>query len=105
MNSSRRQLRGVLPVFQTPYHTDETIDVATLEKEIDLKLQASTAGVQENSTNAWLWSGAIDGPDLGRFGDYGRILKSHPHVYLAKDFAPPGAVNLNLKYRQAVAGM
>jgi 4-hydroxy-tetrahydrodipicolinate synthase len=27
-------LGGVLPVFQTPYQTDETIDVATLEKEI-----------------------------------------------------------------------
>jgi 4-hydroxy-tetrahydrodipicolinate synthase len=34
MNSSRRTLRGVLPVFQTPYHADETIDLATLEKEI-----------------------------------------------------------------------
>ena len=34
MNSSRRKLRGVLPVFQTPYHADETIDLATLEKEI-----------------------------------------------------------------------
>src|SRR5262245_213739 len=34
MNASRRKLRGVLPVFQTPYHTDETLDLATLEKEI-----------------------------------------------------------------------
>jgi 4-hydroxy-tetrahydrodipicolinate synthase len=34
MNSSRRKLRGVLPVLQTPYHTDETIDLATLEKEV-----------------------------------------------------------------------
>src|SRR4026208_1490162 len=34
MNSSRRKVRGVLPVFQTPYHPDETIDLATLEKEI-----------------------------------------------------------------------
>jgi len=34
MNSSRRELRGVLPVFQTPYHADETIDLATLEKEV-----------------------------------------------------------------------
>jgi hypothetical protein len=44
-------------------------------------------------------------PDLTRFGDYGRILKSHPHSYLAKDLAPPGAVNLSLKYRQAVTGI
>src|SRR4026209_642864 len=34
MNSSRRELRGVLPVFQTPYHSDETVDLDTLEKEI-----------------------------------------------------------------------
>jgi len=34
MNSSRRKVRGVLPVFQTPYHEDETFDLATLEKEI-----------------------------------------------------------------------
>jgi hypothetical protein len=42
-------------------------------------------------------------PDLGRFGDYGRILQSHAHTSLAKDLAPPGAVGLSLKYRQAVA--
>ena len=34
MNSSRRKVHGVLPVFQTPYHADETIDLATLEKEV-----------------------------------------------------------------------
>lgn len=44
-------------------------------------------------------------PDLTPFGDYGRILKTHPHIYLAKDLAPPGAVNLMLKYRQVVSGM
>ncbi|MBI5388365.1 MAG: hypothetical protein HZA90_27180 [Verrucomicrobia bacterium] len=44
-------------------------------------------------------------PDLGRFGDYGRILKSHAHTYLAKDLAPPGLVGLSLKYRQVVPGL
>ena len=34
MNSSRRELRGVLPVFQTPYRADESVDLATLEQEI-----------------------------------------------------------------------
>src|SRR5262245_51189868 len=34
MNSSQRKLRGVLPVFQTPYHVDETLDLTTLEQEI-----------------------------------------------------------------------
>ena len=33
-NSSKRELRGVLPVFQTPWHDDETIDLDTLEREI-----------------------------------------------------------------------
>jgi len=32
--SSKRELCGVLPVFQTPYHPDETIDFDTLEREI-----------------------------------------------------------------------
>jgi len=44
-------------------------------------------------------------PNLDRFGDYGRILKSHPHTYLAKDLAPPGPVQLTLKYHQIVAGI
>ena len=44
-------------------------------------------------------------PDLGRFGDYGRILKSHANTYLAKDLAPPGLVGLSLKYRQVVPGI
>jgi hypothetical protein len=44
-------------------------------------------------------------PDLARFGDYGRILKSHAHTYLAKDLAPPGAMSLSLKYRQIIPGM
>jgi hypothetical protein len=41
-------------------------------------------------------------PDLGRFGDYGRILKSQSHTYLAKTLAPPGPVRLSLKYRQLI---
>jgi hypothetical protein len=44
-------------------------------------------------------------PDLARFGDYGRILKSQTHTHLAKSLAPPGVVNLSLKYRQLVSGI
>ena len=44
-------------------------------------------------------------PDLSRFGDYGRILKSHPHTYLAKDLAPPGLVSLSLRYRQILPAL
>jgi hypothetical protein len=43
-------------------------------------------------------------PNLDRFGDYGRILGTHPHTYLAKDLAPPGLVGVCLKYRQVVPG-
>jgi hypothetical protein len=34
MTSSKHELRGVLPVFQTPWHDDETLDLETLEREI-----------------------------------------------------------------------
>jgi hypothetical protein len=43
--------------------------------------------------------------DLARFGDYGRILKSHPHTFLAKDLVPPGPVHLGFKYRQVLPGI
>src|SRR6185503_2540447 len=45
MNSSRRSLRGVLPVFQTPYHSDETFDLATLEKEIAWLYECGADGI------------------------------------------------------------
>jgi hypothetical protein len=44
-------------------------------------------------------------PDLERFGEYGRILKSYPQRFLAKTLAPPGPVGLNLRYRQLVPGL
>ncbi|MDB6109614.1 MAG: hypothetical protein JWR69_1364, partial [Pedosphaera sp.] len=44
-------------------------------------------------------------PDLARFGDYGRILQSRAHTYLARDLAPPGMVGLSLKYRQDLPGI
>lgn len=31
----QRELHGVLPVFQTPFHDDDSIDLATFEREID----------------------------------------------------------------------
>ena len=34
MNSPKRELRGVLPVFQTPWLADETLDLETLGREI-----------------------------------------------------------------------
>jgi 4-hydroxy-tetrahydrodipicolinate synthase len=38
-------LSGVWPVFQTPYHDDESVDHATLEREIDWLLERGADGV------------------------------------------------------------
>jgi 4-hydroxy-tetrahydrodipicolinate synthase len=38
-------LGGVLPVFQTPYHADETIDYETLEREIAWLYDRGSSGV------------------------------------------------------------
>lgn len=45
MVSSKRELRGVLPVFQTPYHADETIDYETLEREIAWLYDCGARGI------------------------------------------------------------
>ena len=44
-NRSASRLQGVLPVFQTPYHEDESIDYATLEKEIEWLFDHGADGV------------------------------------------------------------
>jgi dihydrodipicolinate synthase/N-acetylneuraminate lyase len=38
-------IRGVLPVFHTPFNDDETIDYPTLEREIDWLFQAQVDGI------------------------------------------------------------
>jgi len=40
-----REIAGVLPVFQTPFHSDETIDFATLDREIDWLFDNGADGV------------------------------------------------------------
>jgi dihydrodipicolinate synthase/N-acetylneuraminate lyase len=40
-----RELAGVLPVFQTPFHADESIDFATLGREIDWLFDNGADGV------------------------------------------------------------
>ncbi len=42
---STSQLAGVLPVFQTPYHADESIDWTTLEREIDWLFERGADGI------------------------------------------------------------
>jgi 4-hydroxy-tetrahydrodipicolinate synthase len=38
-------LHGVLPVFQTPYHDDESVDFATLQREIDWLYERGADGI------------------------------------------------------------
>jgi 4-hydroxy-tetrahydrodipicolinate synthase len=48
MNESRSKrpaLQGVIPVFQTPYHADESIDFASLEREIDWLFDCGADGI------------------------------------------------------------
>ena len=35
MSDMSKEISGVLPVFQTPFHEDESIDYETLEQEVD----------------------------------------------------------------------
>lgn len=42
---NERELRGVLPVFATPFHDDESIDEQTLEKEIAFAYDCGVQGV------------------------------------------------------------
>jgi dihydrodipicolinate synthase/N-acetylneuraminate lyase len=51
-----RVLGGVLPVFQTPYHEDESIDFGTLEHEID-----------------WLYEHEVDGLVMGMVSELLRL--------------------------------
>jgi 4-hydroxy-tetrahydrodipicolinate synthase len=41
----RTKLHGVIPVFQTPYHADESIDFATLKREVDWLFQCGADGI------------------------------------------------------------
>jgi dihydrodipicolinate synthase/N-acetylneuraminate lyase len=42
---SSHQLRGVFPVFQTPFLTDERIDAATLQREVEWLYQRGADGI------------------------------------------------------------
>lgn len=53
---SERRLQGVLPVFQTPFHPDFSIDFATLQREIE-----------------WLYSQGADGIVMGMVSETLRL--------------------------------
>src|SRR5947208_110928 len=45
MTAPISNLAGVLPVFQTPYHDDESIDADTLHREIDWLYDCGSDGI------------------------------------------------------------
>ncbi len=45
MTTKMTELAGVLPVFQTPYHDDGSIDAVTLEREIDWLFDQGSDGI------------------------------------------------------------
>ncbi len=45
MSDAAAKIAGVLPVFQTPYHDDESIDYDTLDREIDWLFECAADGV------------------------------------------------------------
>ena len=44
-NSAEAPLRGVFPVFQTPFNDDETIDAAVLQREIEWLFERGANGI------------------------------------------------------------
>jgi 4-hydroxy-tetrahydrodipicolinate synthase len=45
VSGNRRWIKGVLPVFSTPYHDDESIDFDTLDRELDWLMAQGVTGV------------------------------------------------------------
>ena len=45
MTTPKHELCGVLPVFQTPWHDDETLDLDTLEHEITWLYDCGANGI------------------------------------------------------------
>ncbi|MBX3015778.1 MAG: dihydrodipicolinate synthase family protein [Caldilineaceae bacterium] len=64
--SSSRPLRGVLPVFQTPFHPDFSIDFATLQREI-----------------AWLYDQGADGIVMGMVSETLRLATAEREALAA----------------------
>jgi hypothetical protein len=75
---------------------DQTIGtlhwVITLPSSFDVQVVSSGLDVQKTA------------PDLARFGEYGRVLKSNPGIHLEKVLAPTGQFRANLRYRQSIVG-
>ena len=73
--NDREPLGGVLPVFQTPFLDDESIDEATLEAEIAWLLDAGADGVVMAMVSEVLRLHTSDIEDTERV--YGSITAEH----------------------------
>ncbi|MDF1740575.1 MAG: dihydrodipicolinate synthase family protein [Verrucomicrobiales bacterium] len=67
MNDKSKTVTGVLPVFQTPFHLDESIDFETLAREID-----------------WLFNEGADGIVLAMVSEVLRLSDRERHALTEK---------------------
>ena len=97
-----KKIRGVLPVFQTPFHADETIDFATLDREIDWLFAHGAHGVVMAMVSETLRLSTDERRQLAAHvcqsvGDRGVVIISvgtestHASVALARDAEAVGA--------------
>lgn len=98
---SSRSIHGVLPVFQTPYHEDESIDFETLEREIDWLFERGSDGIVMAMVSEVLRLSSEEREELAaaacRFAKGGCVIVScgaestHTAVRYAKQAAEVGA--------------
>jgi 4-hydroxy-tetrahydrodipicolinate synthase len=96
------QLAGVLPVFQTPFHDDESIDFDTLRREIDWLFERGADGIVMAMVSETLRLSTEERQSLAvhacRYGlSLGTVVvsvgaeSSHTAVHLARHAADAGA--------------
>ena len=97
-----REIAGVLPVFQTPFHADESIDFATLDREIDWLFDNGADGVVMAMVSETLRLSTDERRQVAahvckQVGDRGVTIISvgsestHTYVALARDAEAVGA--------------
>lgn len=97
-----RPLAGVLAVFQTPYHTDESIDFDTLGNEIDWLFERGADGIVMAMVSEVLRLSGKERDEVAAFvcraaGDKGSVVvsvgaeSSHAAVELARQAESHGA--------------
>jgi 4-hydroxy-tetrahydrodipicolinate synthase len=96
------EISGVLPVFQTPFHSDQSIDYATLDREIDWLFENGADGIIMAMVSETLRLSTVERQNLAArvcqsVGDRGATIISvgtestHTSVALARDAEAVGA--------------